>query len=520
MRLKVNRARKAVPFTIGAPIGGLNGRDGLADMPATDAFVMDNWFPASTTVDSRGGCLDFVTGISQPVESLEVYAGGATSKMLAFAGGSIYDVSIAGSVGAALATGYASSKVSTCMFSNAGAQFLICMTGADTPFSYDGATVSPLTITGLTGSDITLQNCFSFKGRLYLVQQNQLGFYYLGVGAIQGAASYFDLSQVCRRGGRLLGIASFSADSGSGPADYIVFMTSEGEYVVYTGTDPANAATWSLAGRYYSAAPIGRKGWFNFRSDLYIICKEGVIAFSEIRDNGELGKTKEYLTSKLGPLIGNYAVNESTWGWQGVGYARSSQLVINVPTASTETDNYVQFVMNTDTDAWCRFTGWNALTFTVFNGRLYYGTYAGAVVLADEGHTDNDSEIVCDCRQAYNYFDDGKGMGSADKHFHFATFVIQAGGSPSIASALNVNFIDAAPVLVTAPVAAIGALWDVTDWDTSLWGDAGVTQNLTVPYGELGYTASIWLRASTLGSSLKWFATRLVMEKTAGLVLI
>jgi len=517
--LKTNRARKAIPVTLPAPVGGLNGRDGLANMPPTDAFLLDNWVPSNTSLDSRGGSLNFFTGCGAAVESLEVYAGGSASKLLAFAGANVYDATLTGVAGATVATGRNSAKITSCMFSNAGAQYLIGASGADVLFSYDGTTFANLTITGLTGLANTLHGVHAFKGRLYLAQKDQLGFYYLAVGAIQGAATYFDLSQVCRRGGYLLGIASFSQDAGNGPSDYIVFMTSEGEYIVYTGIDPANAATWALAGRYYSPPPIGRKGWFNFRSDLYIICDEGILSFSEIRSSGDAGKDIEYISSKLGTAFTDYTTNYATHGWCAVPYPRVNLLVVNVATGSSEANDYVQFAMNTDTGNWCRFTGWNALTFAIIGRRLYFGTVGGNVVLADEGDRDNGEEIVCDARQAYNSFDDSKGMGSADKHFHFAIFVVQADGKPAIASALNVNFKDELPTLSPIPLDTDGAQWDVSDWDITSWAGVGATQNLSIPYGKLGYTASIWFRASTFNSSLKWYATRLVMEKTTGLVL-
>lgn len=516
---KVNRGQRSQPVTLTAPIGGLNGRDELADMPSTDAFILDNWFPNNNTVDSRGGSSDHFTGVGAAVESLEVYAGGSTTKLLAFGNGKVYDASNAGVAGVTIATGRTSNKITSCMFSNAGAQYLLGTSGADKMFSYDGTTFANLTITGLTGVDTTLTNVFAFKGRVYLVQVNQLGFYYLAVGAIQGAASYFDLSQICTNGGYLVGIASFSADAGNGPADYIVFMTSEGEYLVYSGTDPSSAATFALVGRYYNSPPIGRKGWFNFRSELYIICEEGIIAFSEIRESGKDGREKAYLSAKLGRYLSDYMDNQSTHGWHGISYPRGNALIVNVPVGATTSDDYVQFLMNTDTGAWCRYTEWNALCFAVRDRRLYFGTASGEVVLADEGSKDNGVEIVCDARQAYNYFDDGKGMGASDKQFHYVSFIMQAEGAPAIACSLCVNFKDNEPDLTATGLDATGAQWDVSDWDTTDWGVSLSTQYLNVPLGVVGYVGSIWLRASTFGSSVKWLASRIVAEKLRGWVI-
>jgi hypothetical protein len=518
-RTRIRRLR-SVPVTLPAHIGGLNGRDGEANMPPMDAIVLDNWVPKNTTVDTRKGSINHVTGIGGAVESLETYTGGAGQKLLAFGDGKIFDATVAGAVGAPLQSGRSSNRISSCMFSNAGAQFLLGVSGADAPFSYNGTAIANLTITGLIGSQNTLHGIFGFKGRVYLAQKDQLGFYYLAVGAIQGAASYFDLAQVSLRGGSLAGIASFSSDSGNGPADYIVFMTTEGEYLVYGGTDPSNAATFALVGRYFASAPIGRKGWFNFRGDLYIISEEGVVSFAQIRSDGESGEDLKYLSSKLGRYLSDLNVYSGNHGWSAKVYSRSNLLVLNVPFSAATSGDYVQFAMNTDTNAWCRFKGWNGLSFALLNKRLYFSTFDGRIVLADEGLTDNGTPIECDARQAYNYFDDGRGMGSADKHFHFATFIVQADGTPPLSAELNVNFEEDQPNYAGNLTAGSGTVWDVGSWDVSDWGGVGATQNFTVPFGKIGYAASIWLSAYLQQTEIKWYATRVICERTQGIVLL
>lgn len=517
---KVRRARRTVPFTLPSPVGGLNGRDGLANMDATDAFILDNWFPANTTVDERRGYAPYVTGLAAPVESLAIFAGGTEKHVLAVAGGTVYDVTSKGAPPVVVHAGLISSVINTTMFSNAGDQWLLCFTGSDTPFAYKATGYAALTITGVTGLPSTLHEVHAFKGRVYLAQKGQLGFYYLGIGAIQGAASYFDLAQVCKNGGSLAAIASYSQqDAGSGPQDYIVFATTEGEYIVYAGTDPSNAATWSIVGRYYSAAPIGRRGHFNFRSDLYFITSEGLISFTQIREQGDESKKQEYLSAKLGRYLYDLTVHKNTFGWEAVAYPNSSMLILNVPTTLTETGAYIQFVMNTDSGAWCRFTGINALCWAVYDDTLLFGRYDGRVMQGDIGSLDDGKPINLDARQAYNYFDDGRGMGSQDKHFHFATFVMETDGSPPVSAELNVNFENTPPTYEGTLTPSAGSYWDTSNWDQAMWADEAALQTFTASFGKIGYCASVWLRAVAAGASLKWYATRVYCEKSDGIVL-
>jgi hypothetical protein len=361
----------------------------------------------------------------------------------------------------------------------------------------------------------------AFKGRVFLGQAGQLGFYYLAVGAIQGAASYFDLSQQSLRGGTLVAIASFSEEAeGTGPTDYVVFATSEGEYIMYGGTDPSNSANWGLVGRYVGAPPIGKKGWFKFRSDVYFITEEGILSLTEIRQMGESQKTTEYLTSKLGRLWDTTIQFNTVHGWGGMIYPRGSAIIINVPNTSSIAGTYIQYVMNTTTFAWTRYTGWNGLCWALIGRRAYFGTNTGKVVLADEGFTDNGTNIIAVCRQAWETFDDNQGMGDADKHFHFATFAMQSDGVPQLAAALNVNFEDDPPSYTTGLLPNVaGAVWDVTAWDTDFWAGTTITQNVTIPVGKIGYTASAWMQAASTASPIRWFATRIILEKTQGVLL-
>ncbi len=508
---KPNRGRRAVPSSLKAPVGGLNGRDAFEDMPPEDAFVLDNWFPSSTSVDTRGGSDDYATGLGAPVESLETFTGAVGTKMLGFAGGSIF--------GAALMTGRTSAKVTSAMFSNAGAQVLLVYSGADAPLSYNGSTLTPLTITGLTGSQNLLFCGLAFKGRMLLGQSGMLGFYYLAVAAIQGAASYFDLSQQSLKGGTLAAIASFSQESsGAGPQDYAVFATTEGEYIMYAGTDPSNAATWALVGRYYGPPPIGKKCWFKFRSDIYFLTEEGILSFTQIRETGDDGERSQALTDKLGRQYTDLANYQSTHGWSGMAYPRGGMLIVNMPITGGETGQYIQFAMNTTTNSWGRFTGWNALCWTLAGRRAYFGTYDGRVVLADEGFTDNGMEVQAVCRQAWNTFDDQQGMGSADKQFHFATFAMAADGAPAIGCILNVNFEDDPPLYTSNLTPPAGPEWDDVFWDAEFWAGGAVVQNFTIPVGKIGYTASLWLQAASIAAKIRWFATRLVFEKTRGVL--
>lgn len=524
---RINTAQSAQPVTVPAPIGGLNGRDPLAAMDNRDAYLMDNVFPGTASVDSRKGCRKYSSAsLAAPVQTLEVYAGATGDKMLAWAGGKIFDVS--NPIPQQITSGLVSNIAITTMFSNAAdnSQHLIIVTGYDQPRRYTGA-LDTLTMTGMTGSQNTLNFVFSFKGRLYFGQRDRLGFYYLPPGQIQGALSYFDLAQQSQRGGYLVAIASFSeSGNGSTPNDYIVFITNKGEMIVYAGYDPANAATWSLVGRYYAAAPIGPRCTVNYGTELIVLTEEGALPFSEIRRAGDAaaagvsGSGYSAISSKLGSFLSQFNANAGVPGWEGVQYSGGGGwLLLNVPATSAISGQYYHYVMNTTTNAWCRFTNWNGLAFCVYNKRLYFGRYDGFVMLADEGRFDDGQPIRCDIKQAYNYFDDGAGMAFLTKHYQWASLLVSCDGEPPLSGRFNVDFTEEQPDYVNQLAASSGAEWDVAAWDMGVWGDDARTQRFVITLNKGGVAGALWLRASLQGLTLRWYATQYVMQKTQGLLI-
>lgn len=525
---RVNTAQSSVPITVPAPIGGLNGRDPLADMGPTDAYLMDNYFPNTAYVQGRRGSVRYSnSSLGGPVGALEVYSGATGDKMLAWANGNIWDVST--SVQVSLASGLVSNLPIVTMFSNAAdnAQHMIIVTGQDQPRHYDGAAVSTLTMTGMTGSQNTLNFVFAFKSRLYFGQRDKLGFYYLPVGAIQGALSYFDLGQVSRLGGYLLAIASFSDDSGKTPNDYIAFITNKGEIIVYMGYDPSNAATWELVGRYYTAQPIGNRCTVNYGSELVILTLDGALQFSDIRRSGDdkargvAGSQYTALTSKLGTFLSDYNENSNVQGWQGLQYSSqdgAGWLVLNVPITSAASGGYYHYVMNTKTNAWCRFTNWNGMCFVVYGKKLYFGRYDGYVMQGDVGLLDDGDDIRCDVKQAYNYFDDGSGMSFLGKHFQWASLLVSSDGTPPLSGKFNVDFFEDRPDYVSSLNPSLGAEWDVAFWDEGVWGIDEFTQRVIITLNKAGVAGALWLRASLRGVTFKWYATQYVMQKTRSLL--
>jgi hypothetical protein len=133
------RQQIATVRSVMAPTGGVNARDAWANMPPTDAIVLDNWFPTPSYVAIRNGSQTWATGLTtSPVETVAAYNGTTQRKLFGIAGGSIFDCTAEGTVGAAAVTGLTSSRWQAANFNAGGGNVLLGMDGLDAPLRYDG----------------------------------------------------------------------------------------------------------------------------------------------------------------------------------------------------------------------------------------------------------------------------------------------------------------------------------------------------------------------------------------------
>lgn len=515
---QINTQQRSKPSPVPAPVGGLNGRDGLSEMPPTDAYEMDNLFPGTTGVTARNGCEPHQTSVATPIRSLECYSGGDTAdKILAFSGPNIYDASIK-NVMAILKTGMASDKVIATMFGTVAdkAQWLIITTGADIPKSYNGTIITDLVITGIDEGPQNINYVCAFKGRLYFAVNGRLGFYYLAPGTIQGAAEWFDLAQVSALGGTLRAIGTYSQDSGDGPNDYIIFVTSKGEYFMYSGYDPSDVNAFEIVGRYRSSEPIGRKCLCDYSNDLLCLTVEGAIQFSAIKKFGDTRSEIVAITSKLGDRLLKRNNFQDVYGWCMKTYPVGGWLIVSVPNTTSEAGDFDHFVMNTITQAWCRFKSdeWNAVCFTVANRKLYFGRYDGKVMLADTVQSDNAKEIRFVCKQAYNMFNY-----PGNKHFQWAAVMCASEAPVLISGTLNVDFKDFTPPATPLPLAVgQGAVWDQTFWDQEYWAQGLYTQEVMITLHNFGTWGSLHLQGNVKGAAFQWYSTKFIVEAAEGLL--
>ena len=501
--------QKAATASLPAPVGGWNARDPLAAMSPKDAIVLENWFPKAADVELRPGCQQWASGFVQQPLTLFPWNGPSTNKFFASTNAGIYDVTAGAAIGAsvsALTNGY----VQYTNFTVAGGSYLVVVNGQDKLKLYDGTTwqdidsASTPAITGLATT--SLKNVAVIKKRLWFVQKNSMSAWYLPTASIGGALTEFPMGQVFGRGGYLVAIGTWTIDGGNGSDDYAVFMSSEGEVAVYKGTDPASSTTWTHVGTYYIGEPLGTNCFCKYGGDLLILCQNGLFPLSKALQSATVDRSSA-LTAKIDTAFTEAATlyGQNT-GWQVIAYPQGSFVLVNIPITATYTQ---QYVMNSITGAWCKFTGWLANAWEVFNETLYFASDT-RTAKACTGRDDFGAAIVGRAQQAYSYF----GARARQKHFKLVRPIVNIDGNVTLQLGMDTDYAVSEFTSITTASPTLGYLWDTAQWDQVAWGpDSETKREWATIFAKECYAGAFRLQCATTSVSLKWSATDFVYEK-------
>lgn len=470
--------------SVPSPVEGWDAISPIANMSPKRAVRLINWFPQPDWVEPRKGYTrhsDTLTG--EPVDTLAAYHGLTSDKMFAWSDGTIFDVTSSGPATSTGVTGLANSRAQFINFATTGGNFLWTCNGADNPNIFDGTSWTTATITGdTTGAEIV--DVEAFKERLWLVANDSSDAYYLPVDSIQGSATAFPLGGLFTLGGYLQSIGTWSVDAGTGPQDYIAFVSSRGQVAIYSGTDPAT--NFTLVGVFDLGAPIGKRCLTRVGADLAVISIDGVYPLSKAMIFERAAVVKATMTERIQRVMNQSArLYKDNFGWQLISYPRGTRAILNVPIS--ENDEQQQYVMNTLNGAWCQFTGMNANCWELLLDNPYFGGNTGIVYQADIGSTDFDQILRADMMTAFNYFN----TRGNQKRWMACRPLITTDQQVSPGLAFNVDFQYDAPISVQSTATVQSSKWDEALWDEGEWGGEITSRSNWTSVTGLGYCSSI-----------------------------
>ena len=500
--------------SVPAPIGGWNVRDPLPAMQPTYAPVLDNCFCLPSEIMIRKGYSQWATFTGTCESILEYSPASGSQQIFAAVQGtssaSIYDITTDGPVGAAVVSSLSNARFKQTSFATSGGFFSYYVNNADNALLYDGTTwhsvgtaTAPYAITGPANTHF--KDVIVHKRRIWFVENLSLKCWYLPTDSIAGAATKFDFAPIFTRGGYIVKISTWTLDAGTGVDDYFVVFTSEGEVAIYTGTDPASASTWSLQGVFYIGTPTGAGHTCKYGGDLLIINKDGIAQMSKSLMSSRVN-TWLQLTDKIQPQIASdTTVYQSNNGWDIVLFPPQNMLLVNIPISATES---YQYVMNTISGGWARWTGIPAKCWYYTNDKLMFGA-DGYVGNAWNTQADNGSNIVADILPAYQNF----GVGSQLKRWSLGRLLIGTTGPTSYGSRMELDF-NLNPNDVTLPITIDSP---VAFYGTSAYGSSTYGGNITIRkrwqnLSGMGYWGSLHIKFQTNISDIRLYSYDMMIE--------
>lgn len=492
--------RRAVsrPHVTPAPSRGWNARDDLDAMHPLDAVELINFFPSSGGVSTRKGYTSHATGLGGTVFTLAEFDSGSTRNLLAAANGNLWDVTATAS---SLASGFLSDKWQHAQFDPAGTALMGLVNGKDDPQTFDGSTIAAMTISGNGLTPSNLDGINVFKGRTYFWDSNTQDFWYSAVNALGGTLTKFPLGRVSGFGGNLVAMGTWNVDGGDGVNDMAVFCMSSGDVIVYNGDDPGSL--WSLVGVYRLGAPLSTRSIIKLSGDLVITTSDGYVPLSKVLKSGRVGEggVSNKIVDEVVRVTKQY---KSNYGWDIVHYPHGEMALFNVPVSATQFD---QHVINTSTGAWCKFKGWNGVSWSLLNDELYFGGTDGVVYKADTGTVDGTADIHAIGQQAWTHLG-GRGV---QKQVTLARLT----GKTDVASfnyklEIGVDFVNPTGQPDDSSPADIKTPWD-SPWD-SAWSEEEMIIDRWETASVFGdaFCTRVQIKSSTAG--LDWYSTGMMFE--------
>lgn len=486
-----------------APTGGINDLDPLAVMEPQFLIDSMNFFPDTATLEIRNGYQEWVTGLGGPVKTIMVFNRvDGTPFPFACTDAGVFDIrGTSDSPPAALAitngqcewTNFATTANQYMVFCNGQGTWSFTLPAGFTQWTQVTTPTLPGEIKGVNPN--TFNYVLAYKGRLWFLQTGSLTAWYLPIDSIGGEAKPFFLGGLFKRGGYLIALARWSMDTGEGLDDRLVFISNTGELASYSGNDPSNSADWTLDATFYIGPILGPRALCEFGGDILYLSRRGLVPLSTLVQGSA---TEVLYSSVLSRRISRSIIRLSapTTPFFPIEVGFNGELaLIAINVYDDDAKKPVQLVLNFLSGAWGKFD-YPVRTIRSVDRRIYMGTEDGRILQITIGqYVDNvlrdgtgGNPIEGSLFSAYTYLEDP----TANKHAKFIRPIFQTEVKPSFRTRVLPDFrIDP---FVGAPIpnpARGNARWDLSRWDSAVWGG---TENAYRP----------WVSANVLGYSFAW----------------
>ena len=311
----------------------------------------------------------------------------------------------------------------------------------------------------------------SHMNRLWFADSANLAVYYLPLQSKSGEVKVLPLNAVFRRGGHIRALATWTIDGGIGLDDQLVIFSSNGEAVIYSGTDPDT--DFSLVGIFRFDAPMSKHCTINYGGDLYVLISTGLVPMTTVirAETEKLGQSEK---SVLSLFLERSTLNRDQPGWQTMLNPSSGRLICNMPGGAP--NRYDQMIRHMPRTVWSQWIDIPAHCWGWIDPYLYFGDDSGSIYRMHPQYlNDNGQPITIDVQFAWSQYGT-----PAIKHFKMVQPYIITDGDPKLLLDMKVDYDYSEPFnQPDVTFAQSGAEWDTATWDEDYWA-SGQAKALTL----------------------------------------
>ena len=357
-----------------------------------------------------------------------------------------------------------------------------------------------------------------WKNRVWFVQRDSTRAWYLEtVGIFTGKVVAFDFGAKMKYGGYLKGMYSWTLDAGMGVDDHLVAISSQGDLVIYTGTDPTSASSFQMRGVWFlGESPRGRRGVSDYGGDLLVASQFGIIPLSRLVQGIDPGvDVQEYVTARVNPLYSQrYEERRNLFGFEIRSLPEQNAIIVVWP--KTENTAPVQLVYHIPTRSWSVYVGVPALTMEHYQSKTFFGTLENQIFIMENGadnRTIDDPTTATEVRfallTAFSYY----GAPARYKRVQFLRPIFVADSVPTYSIAARYDYDISDPLAVPPPgVDQDSAVWDNSLWDQAVWS-GGYQLDQPVRGGAgMGRSVAVLLSGTTSSDSVTLAGIEIMMD--------
>lgn len=321
----------------------------------------------------------------------------------------------------------------------------------------------------------TLVSVTVWKSYAWFVQRDTGLGWFLPVASFAGSASSINVGANFKAGGPLRGLWNWTLEAGTTMDQRLFGISSGGDIVVYSGTDPTSSSTFGLIGTWsVGAVPSGRTFVTEFGGDALIVSMNGLIPLSQIVQGKLATDVSQFKTTKISNLI-NYAVSAygGSLGWQVRQHPEDNCILVLVPSNGAGVAGS-QYAMSLSEMGWGTYQDAPIVCGEQYGGKFYFGTADGRVCIHD-GYVDgvllSDANAYSPVRWMVQTAFNSLGNGNKKQVQTIRVLTSSMGSASGSAAAARYDY-DQSSLASSGTGVAGGNTWDNAKWDSALWGGA------------------------------------------------